>query len=389
MKRKLLFILMITVLMLALSGCGKDKKQAETVNELPVTGAEVAEENVAEPVEEKAPEQIPALTEDEKVMLENAMYIFPLYETALPTAEQAGWILDNLLVFDSSSPGLGIHYVSGSEPSPISIDYYGLEKGDVCDYHGVETKVLEKFIGDFYGQVYSLPEGALNYDTCVNANGKCVEWSTSYHVSYEGWGLEITITDYHVTNNQLVCEITTREYNAFDDDVVTTGEAIFRYNPDSMLHYSLVAYNKLSEEAIASDDEEDEDDWDNNKGEESWEERYEITFTREEITAEEGRIRNAVNSGMAAKVELSAGTDQVPFGRWYCYENGKLIFAYYYNQPDRKDMRMYFKDDCMIELIEGSSDADRVRTYLTDNPGSKWDELEWEVLRAAAGYVPQ
>ena len=95
-----------------------------------------------------------------------------------------------------------------------------------------------------------------------------------------------------------------------------------------------------------------------------------------------------MNTGAAKKVELAAGTNQVPYGRWYCYENGQLIFAYYYDQPDRKDLRMYFKDGYLIELIEGSSDADKVRTYVTDHPGPEWDELEWEVLHAAAEYTP-
>lgn len=388
--KKIIRICTVIMLLASLLLCACGKKQEESANapkqesaETPATGQIQPAQSTNQPEQNANQPELSPLTDAEKEMILRALYVFPTYTTSLPDKDRSGWILDSLLVFDKMDPELGISYIEGQDASPIDIDYMVINAGDICSYYGVQTADFEKLVSDFYGQPYSLPVGSLNYDTCINDGEKCVEWTYSYIVSYETYELEITLTDNYVEDNKQVLLVEIKEGILMDSTTITRGKLVFHKNESSRFGYSLEEYTKLSEEHIEYTDDLETDVADD----------YDYDYadpvpTREEITAEETRIRNAVNSGAAVKVELKAGTDNVPYGRWYCYENGTLVFAYYYNRPNAADMRMYFQNGLMIELIEGSSEADRVRTYLSDYPDGQWGDIEEEVKNAALAYAP-
>lgn len=119
-----------------------------------------------------------------------------------------------------------------------------------------------------------------------------------------------------------------------------------------------------------------------------------IMMSKEEVKAEEARIREQVNSGSATnRVDYAAGQDGCPWKRRYEFENGKLIFAFYSNATNGAlDQRYYFKDDCLIEWIPytGNGAPDSSRHFVSDTPlASGWYDEQDRVLHEAYGESEQ
>ena len=295
-----------------------------------------------------------------------AITIFPMLTTELVDNEDFGWIVDNYLVYRDSdeSKYAGMKYIHGKDKSPVDIDFIGAKKGDKIEYEGISRSDLAKAIKGFYGKKITVPNGELIGGTCINAKGKVLEWGNTYYVSYEGVYSEFKLDRSYIEYGDLVVEGRwLYSYCATEDDEATETPVriIFTPNEESMYGWSLVSY----------------------------ETNYK--WTLEDITAEENRIRKAVNSGDAVKVELARGTDGSDFARWFCYEDGELVFAYYFNSKSgAPDSRYYFKDGVMIEWIEGNgnNDKNRRRMYVTDIPIDEyWNDNEVMVRDEAAEYA--
>lgn len=412
--KKRLVILISLILILALSGCGmidklrKDPDAEETVSdfteyedeqdtankkeetEIPANVKEEKEtEDVVEHTEEfPYKDYVPEIGDETLKGLEEAINVFTVYEDFTPvdiTADSVGWILDNWLVmgfcYGNPRPYGGLIMISGKGETPVDIDFISLEKGDECPYYGIRTSDFEKAISGFYGIDYKIPVGELNYETCVNDGSKTVEWSDSFRVSYEGTGWERIITDAENVDGNLILTVENYQYY-YEEQTESTEQMTFVPNPDSMYGYSFKDLKIISSDsnyegdlAMVTDPSDAAD--------------FEMSY--DEIKAEENRIRDAVNSGAAVKVEIKSGVDGFDYARWYCFENGQLVFAYYHHSISGDiDHRFYFKDGRMIEWIEGNGndDSNRIRHYLYEADSEpRWYTVEQELLNGSASYA--
>lgn len=400
-----LVVVMSLVLCFALTGCGdkadngREVKQHtkktetennETKNETdasPIT--EETEPDKTEQAEQPQPDTnagdkykdyVPVLGDETLTKLEEAMTVFVLDEDPGPSKineTDIGWVLDNLLAigfyYSDPRPYAGLIMIQGQDASPVDVEFVGISKGDNVPYYGLRTSDFEKALSGFYGEDIKVPQGDLHYYTCINDGEKTVEWTDSFRVSYEGSSWERKITDAQNVDGDLVLTVEhTDEY--YEETMKSHERVTFEPNPDSMYGYSLKEFKVLDSETNYEDNSVEE-----------------IDMSKDEITEEENRIRNAVNSGAAVKVELKAGTDNFDYARWYCFEDKQLVFAYYFNSISGEvDHRFYFKDGRMIEWIEGNgnNDNDRARHYVYDaSYEPRWYPVENELLEGSAAYV--
>jgi hypothetical protein len=106
-----------------------------------------------------------------------------------------------------------------------------------------------------------------------------------------------------------------------------------------------------------------------------------LQMTADEIEQERLRIKDVIAAGNVEQYILPVGTNGVNWARQLDYEDGKLIFAYYYNSASGdSDQRFYFKDGVMLRWVVGTSPNQIYYNISDDTLPDGWYAYEAECL---------
>jgi hypothetical protein len=258
---------------------------------------------------------------------------------------------------------------TGRGISPIDLSYDSITKGEEASYIRCNTEKMEHFLGEIYGKTYNIMQGDLRNvgDGARNDDGYIYEWGNGWHTSYCGADVsEITKLTF-VQEAELLT--TTAEYTveSLDGDVgVYNVKCQWHYNPESPLMYTR---DTCEIEEVASTDVSN---------------HISSNMTADEIEQERLRIKDVIAAGNVKQYILPAGTDGISWARQLDYENGKLIFVYYYDSSvGDKDQRFYFKDGVMIRWVVGTSPNQIYYNISDDTLPNDWYKYESECLNTS------
>jgi hypothetical protein len=317
---------------------------------------------------------IPELDEIGKKRFEEAFQILPFDWLQYEDDYLADYVM--LEIYNTKNNGgvfsaLEVPNVeTGTGISPIDLDFDSVIKGESATYIRCNTEEMEKFLGEIYGKTYNIMQGDLINvgDGARNDDGYIYEWGSGWHTSYCGASAsEITKLEFVQSGEFLT---TTAEYTVetTDGDIsIYHVQCQWHYNPESPLLYTRDTC-EIKEEVTSSN-------FTNNIA---------SNMTADEIEQERLRIKDVIAAGNVNQYILPVGTDGINWARQLDYENGELIFAYYYNScVGDSDQRFYFKDGVMIRWVIGTSPNQINYNISDDTLPNDWYKYESECLNAS------
>lgn len=286
--------------------------------------------------------------------------VIPYYWGNIDVNEElAEVIMDNAHFFlNEEVTYLPIKIESGEAPTPVDLSFECIKAQDMASYFRCESTKLTDMIEDIYGKSIQLPLGEVNCVECQNDGQYLTEWGFAWHVSYEGWYVEHGELNFELADNELTISFPYTVYS-IDGDSEWVCVTKWIANTDSFLGFTMTSIENTCQKRDLS------------------------YLTEEDIEAERLRIRDLIAAGGTEVIREEAGTDGLPWKKEYHYENGNLVFAFFYNATDRsEDYRFYFMDGVMIRWVIGTS-PDQIQYNLSDNVlPEEWSEWEKTVLES-------
>lgn len=332
--------------------------------------AEILTENSAEEqedlgsvekVDETEPEvkeewAAPLLTEDEKELFTTILHMMDFYPDMRSDAEMADNFMMRIYIGGDRGERTALGPVvveTGNGITPVDLSYDQCPEGSEAPYIRCMTKDIEEFLEELYGREFHVPEGELMYAETRNDEGYLYEWGQGWMVSYETGSREYGTPEFIQDGNKLTIRMSYEDYDYVSVTERGIIECEWYYNADSFLNYT------LDTETI----------------------HIMPQMTAGQIEEERLRIKDTIAAGNTEQYVLQQGTDGIPWKRQLNYENGQLIFAYYFeSQTGEEDQRFYFKNGTMIRWVVGTS-PDQIFYNLSDEElPDEWEMRESECL---------
>ncbi|RGY99443.1 zinc ribbon domain-containing protein [Clostridium sp. AM58-1XD] len=174
------------------------------------------------------------------------------------------------------------------------------------------------------------------------------------------------------------------------DRVVNRGERIttWTYNPASPVLYTMESYKERWDQPLYSWMEQEVASTALPSGQiEDEVKRIRAVYSKiqnefqtyQKTTVRSGVTRFCSADGKLMKYSVTSGTDGSPWAREYYYENGNLIFAFYFQE--KVENRFYFSGGTMFRWIDSQK-----QTHDNDTGNSSWYTWEDQV-KSEAGQV--
>ena len=333
-----------------------DSEEAKRTNEEQTQAAKGIEESETMPVKILSEEIMPPEVREE--LFAEVFAVIPYYWGSMDVEGRlAETIMDNAYFnLNGELTYLPITLESGEAPTPIDLSFDNIKASDIASYFRCKSEELEKFIEDIYGSPLQLPKGEVDCAECQNDGQYLTEWGNSWHVAYEGWHIERGELTIEQADNELTISFPYTEYS-LDGDSVWRCETKWIANPDSVLGFTMTAIQNTRQKKDLS------------------------YLTAEDIETERLRIRDLIAAGAAEVIREEAGTGGLPWKKEYYYENGDLVFVFFYNATDgTEDYRFYFMDGVMIRWMIGTS-PNQIQYNLSDSSlPDEWSTWETTIL---------
>jgi hypothetical protein len=316
---------------------------------------------------------IPELDEVGKQKFREAFQILPIDGLSWKDDYLADYVM--LEIYRASDDDISVLEVPNVEEgvgiTPVDLTYDSIDKGQEASYIRCSTEDMEKFLGEIYGKTYNIMQGQLRNvaDEARNDNGYIYEWGYGWITSYCATAAaDITKLEFIQDGGFLTTTTEYREESIYGDAItIYSVQCQWHYNPESPLLYTRDTY-EIEERVLPLNNS-------NNAA---------LQMTPDEIEQERLRIKAVIASGNVKQYILPVGTDGISWTRQLDYEDGELIFAYYYNSSNGdSDQRFYFKDGVMIRWVVGTAPNQIYYNISDDTLPDDWYAYEAECLNTS------
>jgi hypothetical protein len=319
---------------------------------------------------------VPVLDEIGKQRFREAFKILPIDGLEWEDDSLADYVM--LEIYNAGNSVISVldapYVESGDGIVPVNLTYDSINKGQRASYLRCNTEDMERFLGEIYGKSYNIMQGELTHvgETARNDGGYIYEWGDGWITSFCGADVtDITKLEFIQDGVFLTTKTEYRNETLEGDVTIYNVECRWHYNPDSPLQYTRESCD-VKETYVYQNSNASSSNTSSSQ------------MTAEEIEKERLRIKDTIAAGNVEQYILPVGTDGISWARQLDYENGKLIFAYYYNSSSGdSDQRFYFKDGVMIRWVVGTSPNQIYYNISDDTLPSDWYKYEAECLNAS------